>query len=191
KQGMQYESFTSTTTAIKPPIPPDTPAFARSVGVGRYGGVPTGIPTNDFFSLATAQLNRGFKYLTPLHPSTKRPAIKGYNKRASITHEDIKKWAEKFPDYGCGVVCRRGIGTQMVLDFDEKDVIELIEKETSQSFPDTLTVQSRPESAPWKQHKYFTQTEYSCRHLPRTINARDTHGRYDCKINGQCVGAGT
>src|SRR5438445_8985660 len=74
---MQYESFTSTTTAVTPPIPPDTPAFARSVGVGRYGGVPTGIPTNDFFSLATAQLNRGFKYLTPPHPSTKRPAIKG------------------------------------------------------------------------------------------------------------------
>src|SRR5438105_15889777 len=95
---MQYESFTSTTTAVTPPIPPDTPAFARSVGVGRYGGVPTGIPTNDFFSLATAQLNRGFKYLTPLHPSTKRPAIRGYNKRAPTTLEDIRKWADKFPD---------------------------------------------------------------------------------------------
>src|SRR5438876_716393 len=83
-----------------------TIAFARSVGVGRYGGVPTGIPTNDFFSLATAQLNRGFKYLTPLHPSTKRPAIRGYNKRAPTTHEDIRKWSEKFPDYGCGIVCR-------------------------------------------------------------------------------------
>src|SRR5205823_12634694 len=135
---MQYESFKSTTTAVTPPIPPDTPAFARSVGVGRYGGVPTGIPTNDFFSLATAQLNRGFKYLTPLHPSTKRPAIKGYNKRAPTTLDDIKKWAEKFPDYGCGIVCRRGIGTSLVLDCDSEGLIEQIEKETGERVPKNL-----------------------------------------------------
>ena len=187
---MQYESFTSTTTAVTPPIPPDTPAFARSVGVGRYGGVPTGIPTNDFFSLAIAQLNRGFKYLTPLHPSTKRPAIKGYNKRAPTTLEDIRKWADKFPDYGCGVVCRRGIGTSLVFDCDSKGLVEQIESETGKEFPKTYVVASRL-SVPYKRHQVFTQTAYSCEHLPRTINARDVHGRYDVKVNGQAVCAGT
>src|SRR5438094_6680321 len=187
---MQYESFTSTTTAVTPPIPPDTPAFARSVGVARYGGVPTGIPTNDLFSLATAQLNRGFKYLTPLQPSTKRPAIKGYNKRAPTTLEDIRKWADKFPDYGCGVVCRRGIGTSLVFDCDSKGLIEQIESETGEEFPKTYVVASRL-SVPYKRHQVFTQTEYSCKHLPRTINARNVHGRYDVKVNGQAVAAGT
>src|SRR5437016_2033891 len=187
---MQYESFTSTTTAVTPPIPPDTPAFARSVGVGRYGGVPTGIPTNDFFSLATAKLNQGFKDLTPLHPRTKRPAIKGYNKRAPTTHGDISKWAEKFPDYGVGVVCRRGIGTSLVLDCDSEGLVEQIESETGREFPKTYVVASRL-SVPYKRHQVFTQTEYSCKHLPRTINARDVRSRYDVKVNGQAVAAGT
>ena len=202
----QYEPFGSSGTAVKsldalptappldsPPIDSLSARFAAGATLAPRPVVPTavtGTPTNDFLSLATAQLNRGFKYLTPLHPSTKIPAIKGYNKRAPTTHGDISKWAEKFPDYGVGVVCRRGIGTSVVLDCDSEGLIEQIESETGRDFPKTYVVASRL-SVSYKRHQVFTQTEYSCKHLPRTINARDVRGRYDCKVNGQAVCAGT
>ena len=119
----QYESESSP-TAVPTTPPLDSPIDDSVSPLARLGSLaprPTPTPTNDFLALATAQLNRGFKYLTPLHPSTKRPAIKGYNKRAPTTHGDISKWAEKFPDYGVGVVCRRGIGHQLFSTVTVKD----------------------------------------------------------------------
>src|SRR2546425_8734451 len=98
---MQYESQSQSLPQV--PIPPLDIQVSPLARLGSLAPRPT--PTNDFLALATAQLNRGFKYLTPLHPSTKRPAIRGYNKRAPTTHEDIRKWSQKFPDYGCRVVC--------------------------------------------------------------------------------------
>src|SRR5437867_12356879 len=44
---------------------------------------------------------------------------------------------------------------------DSAGVIEQVETETCKLIPTTFTVQSRPESAPYKQHRYFLSTPYS------------------------------
>ena len=65
-----------------------------------------------------------------------------------------------------------------------------MKKRQGKEFPKTYVVASRL-SVPYKRHQVFTQTAYSCKHLPRTINARDVRSRYDVKVNGQAVAAGT
>ena len=148
------------------------------------------IVKNDFHALATAALQRGFKYPIPLTPDTKKPAVHHYTTMAPVTQERIEEWTKQFPHHGVGIVCKRGIGTSLCLDTDKDGVIAQIEQEAGRTFPDTLTNASRLE-IPWKRHYWFTQTKYSCEHLPRTINANNVDGRYDVKVNGQVVWAGT
>jgi hypothetical protein len=76
-----------------------------------------------------------------------------------------------------GVVGKRGIGRHMFLDIDAEAVVERIEAETGRKMPQTYTVCSRPESAPYKRHFYFTQTPCSFKRFgswnAKNVNVRD------------------
>jgi hypothetical protein len=65
----------------------------------------------------------------------------------------------------------------MFLDIDAEGVVERIERETGHRMPKTYTVCSRPTSAPYKRHFYFTQTQYSFKKSgawkAKNINVRD------------------
>jgi hypothetical protein len=65
----------------------------------------------------------------------------------------------------------------MFLDIDADGVVERIEKHTAKKIPRTYTVCSRPQSAPYKRHYYFTQTPHSFKQsgawAAKNINVRD------------------
>jgi hypothetical protein len=61
-------------------------------------------------------------------------------------------------------------------------------EETGKSLPETYVVQSRPDTAPYKRHVYFRQTEYFASQFQKQVNAGD----YDLKGmgGGQVVAEG-
>jgi hypothetical protein len=65
----------------------------------------------------------------------------------------------------------------MFIDIDADGVVQRLEEETGKQIPRTYTVCSRPESAPYKRHYYFTQTAYSFKKSgawkAKNINVRD------------------
>ena len=68
---------------------------------------------------------------------------------------EIRQLSIDYPRHNVGIVGRRGVGNLAFLDIDSEGMLERIETETGQKLPSTYTVQSRPESAPWKRHMYF------------------------------------
>jgi hypothetical protein len=59
------------------------------------------------------------------------------------------------------LVSSKGVGNFCWLDIDWDGTESMIEHETRQSLPHTLTTSSRPQSAPWRRHFCFRQTPYS------------------------------
>jgi len=129
----------------------------------------------DFVSIATPLVNRGFR-VTPVHPETKMGVMKNWQKFQLTTIDDLRKYAGYFPHHNVGVVGKRGVGRHCFLDVDAPGVVERIEK-TGRKMPQTYTVCSRPESAPYKRHYYFLQTDYSFKKFgawkAKNINVRD------------------
>jgi hypothetical protein len=163
--------------------------------------LPTFRPAADYLSIATAALERGFK-VTPVSPAEKRGVLPQWNRHPSTKLSEIIQHTKDYPDYNVGVVGRRGIGNDMFIDIDADGVLEQIERETGQKMPLTFTVASRPQSAPWKRHYYFKQTEYSVKAFRTETNVKDLSvlkdgkhpTRYDLKGvggGGLVVGAGS
>src|ERR1035437_5050364 len=130
----------------------------------------------DFVAIATPLVERGFR-VTPVHPETKMGVMKNWQKFQLTTIDDVRKYAEYFPHHNVGVVGKRGVGRHCFLDVDAPGVVERIENETKQTMPKTYTVCSRPESASYKRHFYFTQIPYSFKRFgsrnAKNINVRD------------------
>ncbi|HKN16548.1 MAG TPA: bifunctional DNA primase/polymerase [Candidatus Sulfotelmatobacter sp.] len=126
----------------------------------------------DYVTIATAALNRGFR-VTPVHPLEKRGILYNWNKQPTTTLSEVLQHAKDFPNHNVGIVGRRGVGNHCFLDIDAEGVTERIEQETGQRMPLTYTVCSRPQSAPWKRHFYFTQTSYSVSRLKKEANRKD------------------
>jgi hypothetical protein len=129
--------------------------------------------TADYVAIATTALKRGFR-ITPVHPLEKRGVLYNWNKNPTTTRSEVLQHAKDFPNYNVGVVGRRGVGNHCFLDIDADGVAERIEQETGQRMPQTYTVCSRPQSAPYKRHFYFKQTSYSVSRLRKEANRKDT-----------------
>ena len=108
---------------------------------------------------------------------------------------EIRQLSIDYPRHNVGIVGRRGVGNLAFLDIDSEGMLERIETETGQKLPSTYTVQSRPESAPWKRHMYFRQTAYSVQKFDKEIHIADLskpaeHGKYPSLFDMKGVGAG-
>jgi hypothetical protein len=127
----------------------------------------------NYLQVATTQLERGFK-VVPVHPLQKRGVLWNQYSNPATTLSEVIQHSKDYPNHNVGIVGRRGIGNYCFLDIDAPGVFERIEQETGQQLPITYTVSSRPQSAPWKKHFYFKQTQYSISRLRKEANRKDT-----------------
>jgi len=119
-------------------------------------------PKPDFVAIAKPLVERGFR-VTPVHPETKCGVMKNWTQWQLKTAQEVEEFIRKNPkytSYNAGVVSKRGVGREMFLDIDADGVVQRIERQTTQTMPQTYTVCSRP-STPFKKHYYMIQTEYS------------------------------
>jgi len=129
----------------------------------------------DFRAIALPLIKRGLR-VVPVHPETKKVAIKNFQNFQIVAVSQLEEIAPKFPHHNVGVVGKRGIDRHFFLD-DDTGVAERIEREIGKKMPLTYTVQSRPESDPLKKHFYFTHTPYSLKRFglnSKNFNRRDT-----------------
>jgi hypothetical protein len=133
---------------------------------------------NYFFKVAMAARARGF-VVTPLRD--KRPFLPAWNKHPLTTETEIRTAAKEYPKCDVGVVLKRKVGEPFAIDVDVPGVIERMEQETGNTLPQTYTVWTKPETAPYKRHIFFRHTAYSDRVFTKNVNA----GEYDL------IGVGT
>jgi hypothetical protein len=127
---------------------------------------------NYFLRIAMAARARGFA-VTPLRD--KRPFLHAWNRHPLATETEIRIAAKEYPTSDVGVVLKRKVGEPFVVDIDSPGVIERTEEETGNKLPETYTVLSRPQTAPYKRHIFFRHTHYSFSVFDRNVNA----GEYD------------
>jgi hypothetical protein len=154
---------------------------------------PLPLETN-FLTLATAAHEKGFP-VCPVHPAEKRGVFWAQYKHPATNRSEIMQLSIDYPRHNVGIVGRRGVSNLAFLDIDSKGTLERIETETGQKLPPTYTVQSRPESAPWKRHIYFRQTAYSVQKFDKEIHIADLsepdeQGKYPSLFDMKGVGAG-
>src|SRR5450755_649985 len=125
---------------------------------------------NYFFKVAMAARARGFA-VTPLRD--KRPFIHAWNRHPLTTETEIRTAAKEYQTCDVGVVLKREVGEPVVVDIDSPGVIERMERETGKTLPETYTVLSRPETAPYKRHIFFRHTKYSDSVFKKNVNAGD------------------
>ncbi len=129
----------------------------------------------DYVQIATPLVERGFR-VTPVHPETKSGVMRNWQDHQATTPDEVLRHAKYYPHHNVGVVGKRSVGRHMFLDIDADGIVERIE-ETGRKMPQTYTVCSRPDSAPYKRHYYFTQTAYSFKKSgawkAKNINVRD------------------
>lgn len=133
--------------------------------------IATATPAASYISIAKFAVDRGFT-VTPVHPLEKRAVLYGWNRHPASTLSEICQHAKDFPNHNVGIVSRRGLGNHCFLDIDAPGVVEQIEQ-SGHTIPLTYTVQSRPNSAPWKKHFYFLQTSYSLAAFKKETNVKD------------------
>jgi len=140
-------------------------------------------PKRSFLEIATAMLQRTFA-VAPVHPKEKRGVFWGQYKHPARNLSEVIQFSKDYPDHEVGIVSRRGINNLLFLDIDGEGVLEQIESETAHKMPLTLTVQTRPQSKPWKRHYYFLQTPFSYSTFRKEItgikelSATDSTGKY-------------
>jgi hypothetical protein len=125
---------------------------------------------NYFFTVAMAARARGF-VVTPLRD--KRPFLHAWNRNPLTTETEIRTAAKEYPKCDVGLVLNRKVGESFVVDIDSRGVIERMEQQTGKTLPETYTVLSRPETAPYKCHIFFRHTKYSDRVFKKNVNAGD------------------
>ena len=138
----------------------------------------TSTPT-DFLSVARAARARGFTWVVPV--DDKAPLRRAWLKfNVTRTETELNLMAAEFSHGDVGIVLRGHAGSVFVWDIDKEGVTERMQRETGESLPETYIVQSRPETAPYKRHVYFRQTEYFASQFQKQVNAGD----YDLKGMG-------
>jgi Bifunctional DNA primase/polymerase, N-terminal len=136
-------------------------------------------PKSDFLGVALAARRRGFEWVIPV--DDKSPLLRHWNRFSmSSTETELRLLAKEFPDREVGVVLKGHAGSVFVWDIDQPGVLERMERETGRTLPETYVVRSRPETAPYKQHVYFRQTEKFASLFPKQVNANG----YDIKGMG-------
>jgi hypothetical protein len=127
---------------------------------------------NYFFRIASAAHARGFG-VTPLRD--KRPFLYAWNRHPLTTETEIRTAAKDYPTCDVGLVMKREVGKPFAIDIDVPGVVERMQQETGKTLPETYTVLSRPQTAPYKRHMFFRHTQYSFSVFNRNVNA----GEYD------------
>jgi hypothetical protein len=127
---------------------------------------------NYFFNIAMAARARGFG-VTPLQD--KRPFLHAWNRHPLTTETETRIAGSEYPTCDVGLVLKRRVGEPFAIDVDVPGVIERMERETGKTLPETYTVLSRPETAPYKCHIFFRHTKYSDSVFKKNVNA----GEYD------------
>jgi hypothetical protein len=130
-----------------------------------------GMKTDTYFlRIAMVARARGFA-VTPLRD--KRPFLHAWNRHPLTTETEIRTAAKEYPTCDVGVVLKRKVGESFAIDVDVPGVIERMEHETGKTLPETYTVLSRPETAPYKCHIFFRHTKYSDSVFKKNVNAGD------------------
>jgi hypothetical protein len=133
-----------------------------------------------FRDIAVPMIARGIPVI-PLRTRSKQAFLKNWQDLATIDAEQIEGWHKKDPHYNCGAVAK--LDGFWFLDCDDPNLPNLIETETGQKVPSTLTVQSSKGL-----HFYFRHNEFS-KSLGQNIQLNDGQGKVlaDVKINNGYV----
>src|ERR1035441_2243154 len=147
---------------IAEPISSETPVEIAAVERTRY------------YNIAVPMLEKGFT-VWPVRPEPEKAGEFGWNTQAYYADEIVHRCvARKFPNHNAAVISKRGVGNLMFLDIDSPGGLERLEEETGQQISGTtFSVCSRPQSAPYKRHFYFRQTDYSVMKWRTENNVRD------------------
>jgi hypothetical protein len=141
----------------------------------------------NFLTVALAARGRGFTWIVPV--DDKAPLRRSWLKfNVTMTVTELNLMAAEFVHRDVGIVLKGHAGSIFVWDIDKDGVTDRMERETGRCLPETYVVQSRPETAPYKRHVYFRQTEYFASKFQKQVNAGD----YDLKGfgGGQVVAEG-
>ena len=127
-----------------------------------------------YYKIAMPMLEKGY-IVWPVKPEPEKCGEFGWNTQAHYADEIVHRClARKFPNHNAAVISKRGIGNLMFLDIDSPGVLERVEEETGQKISGTtFSVCSRPQSAPYKRHFYFRQTDYSLMKWKTENNVRE------------------
>lgn len=124
----------------------------------------------------------------PLWPKTKLPILSEWENKATTDEKTIRQWAAQYPNcnYGCVAYSDDPDGIWL-FENDDATVLDRIELETGNEFPDTFRVESRP----GREHFYFLQNE-SSRRMGNLAQGFVYHGDFSVRQNKQfCVGPGS
>jgi hypothetical protein len=174
----------SKSTAVNPPQ--EIPQELSQLVIPKTVEIPKDLAAKiDFVAIATPLIRAG-RRITPVHPLTKLGAMKHWNKHQITSLIELKKLAKYYAHHNVGIVGISGSrlnpatgerkGNDCFLDIDSEGTLERIQHESGYSIPRTLTVASRPDSAPYKKHFHFHQTPYSIVRFgknPKNIQVKD------------------
>jgi Bifunctional DNA primase/polymerase, N-terminal len=148
------------------------------------------IDKKSFLEIATEMIGRGFA-VTPVSSKEKRGVFWGQYGHPARNLSEVIQLSKDYPTCEVGIVSSRCVNSPLFLDIDGRGVLEQIESETGRKMPLTFTVQTRPQSKPWKKHFYFSQTPFSYSTFKKEITGiKDLSGldadrkypnRYDVK----------
>jgi hypothetical protein len=119
------------------------------------------VDTNDVTATASkldwalAHAALGYKVF-PLIPNGKRPAIKGWQEKATTDRATIIRWWTENPDYNIGIAC--GPSGIVVLDYDVKkdpEVIKKYAKPIAEAFAASGTPPAEVATPSTGLHQYF------------------------------------
>ena len=140
---------------------------------------------SSFKEIAMPLVKRGIPVI-PVLPRDKKTVLKNWQSLATVESDQIEKWDEENPEYNVGAVAR--VGGIWMLDCDVPDLLQTIQKETGQVFPQTFSVRSNKGL-----HFYFKHTPAS-ESLKKNVQLKDEHGSVLCDVkvhNGYVVGPGS
>ena len=153
------------------------------------------IDKKSFLEIATEMIGRGFA-VTPVSSKEKRGVFWGQYRHPARNLSEVIQLSKDYPTCEVGIVSSRRVNAPLFLDIDGQGVLEQIESETGRKMPLTFTVQTRPQSQPWKRHYYFKQTPFSYSTFTKEItgikdlSSPDANGRYRNRFDVKGIGGG-
>jgi hypothetical protein len=108
--------------------------------------------------------------LFPIQKGTKRPALHGWNEKATDNPETLAQWRKEFPEANIGVAC--GPSGLIVLDVDPQGHEHFLHLDLEHGIPNTYTV-STPRGG---YHYYFHGSSRNRVHMLPGIDIRSSGG---------------
>lgn len=131
-------------------------------------------PVTNFKEIVTPLIARGIPVI-PIPPRQKGAVLRGWQKLATTSSEQIEEWHSRNPQYNAGAVAKPD--GFWFLDCDVPNLQQTIETETGQLFPPTFSVRSSKGI-----HYYFRQTDAS-----RKTGNVSVEGLFDAQVKNKYV----